>query len=30
VADRIWELRDGSLRQFEGGWSEYAEGEGRG
>ncbi len=26
VADRIWELRDGSLRQFEGGWSEYAEG----
>ncbi len=26
VADRIWEIRDGNLRQFEGGWSEYAEG----
>ncbi len=25
VVDRIWELRDGNLRQFEGGWSEYAE-----
>ena len=26
VADHIWEIRDGSLHQFEGGWSEYAEG----
>lgn len=26
VVDRIWELRDGNLREFEGAWSEYIEG----
>jgi ATP-binding cassette subfamily F protein 3 len=25
VVDRIWELKDGQLREFEGGWSDYAE-----
>jgi ATP-binding cassette, subfamily F, member 3 len=25
VVDRIWELRDGRLREFEGAWSEYRE-----
>ena len=25
VVDRIWELRDGCLREFDGGWSAYAE-----
>jgi ATP-binding cassette subfamily F protein 3 len=25
VVDRIWEIQDGRLREFEGGWSDYAE-----
>jgi ATP-binding cassette subfamily F protein 3 len=25
VVDRIWELKDGKLREFEGAWSEYRE-----
>jgi ATP-binding cassette subfamily F protein 3 len=25
VVDRIWELKGGRLREFEGAWSEYAE-----
>lgn len=25
VVDRIWEIKDGTLYQFDGGWSEYAE-----
>ncbi len=25
VVDRIWELKDGRLREFDGGWTEYAE-----
>lgn len=29
VADRIWELKDGRLAEYEGSWSEYAEQAGR-